>query len=261
MNTSSVHKPVALITGSGADRVGQAIANDLASQGYRIALHYRTSQEEAEQALEELRQQNVECEAFQADLTVEDDVNRMFAEQHKRFGRLDVLVMTASIYSPCKLEDITLEEIQKNFAINTAASFLCARAAGLQMVKQEQGGNIILFGDSAIEQPYLNHAAYFLSKGALPTLTRTLALELSVRNPNVRVNCLHPGPILFPPGASEEEKQQLIESTLVHNADVPDQVTHAVRFLIENTFITGAGLPLDGGRNLALSRDVVRNAE
>jgi len=261
MTTSPDQQPVALITGSGADRVGQAVATDLAGQGYHIALHYRTSQEEAEQAVAELSAQGIECAAFQADLTVEEDVKRLFAEQRKRFGQLDVLVMTASIYSPCKLEEITLEDIHKNFAINTAASFLCARAAGLQMVQQEQGGSIVLFGDSAIEQPYLNHAAYFLSKGALPTLVRTMALELGTRNPKVRVNCLHPGPILFPTGASEAEKQQLIESTLVQNADVPNQVTHAVRFLIENSFITGACVPLDGGRNLALSRDVVRNAE
>ena len=120
----------------------------------------------------------------------------------------------------------------------------------MRMARQPDGGCIVTIGDWAIQRPYRDYAAYFVSKGAIPTLTQTLAVELGSRNPKVRVNCLHPGPVMFPPNTTPEEQAEMIESTLVKDANQPDWIAQAVHFLIENTFVTGACLPVDGGRTI-----------
>ena len=110
--------------------------------------------------------------------------------------------------------------------------------------------NIILIGDWATTRPYLNYAAYFPSKGAIPTLTRCLAVELGSRNPNVRVNCILPGPVLLPPDLPEAERQQAVAATLVKREGRPENIAQAVLFFIDNDFVTGVSLPVDGGRTI-----------
>lgn len=258
MPVSFQDHPTAMITGSGRHRVGSVIARFLAERHYRIALHYHSSEDEAMETRNELQTQGVDCEAYQADVSSEEDVQSMVDGVKKRFGRIDVLATTASIWSPIPLDDITADDLQANFSINTLGTFFVARAAGAVMVKQPEGGSIVTFGDWSIERPYLHHTAYLVSKGAIPTLTRTLALELGHRNPNVRVNCIHPGPVMFPPDTSDTEKQNLIDSTLVKDGNCPREVAHAVEFLINNKFITGACIPVDGGRHMFARSDSTR---
>jgi pteridine reductase len=243
-------KPVALITGSGRPRIGNRIARALGERGYRIALHYHSSEEEAQAALHQFRELGIEAEAFRADVSQETDVDRMFESLHDRFGRLDVLVTTASIWNAKKLEDLSAEDLRLNFEINTLGTFLCVRRAGLMMAEQESGGTVVTIGDWAIERPYPNHAAYFVSKGAIPTLTKTMAVELAARNPRVRVNCIHPGPVMTPPGLNEQERQARIDATLVKQADDPETMVKAVLYFIESPFVTGVCLPVDGGRTI-----------
>lgn len=258
MSDQFSNRPTVLITGSGRHRVGNVIARFLAERGYRIALHYHSSRDEAMETRETLRMQGVDCEAFPADVSDDADVQRMVDAVHERFGTIDVLATTASIWRPIPLDEITADDLNANFRINTLGTFFAARAAGAVMVKQPEGGAIVTFGDWAIERPYLHHAAYLISKGTIPTLTRALALELGHRNPKVRVNCIHPGPVMFPPDASDQERQQLIDSTVVKNGDCPEMVAHAVEFLIDNKFITGACIPIDGGRHMFAPSDVER---
>lgn len=242
--------PVALITGSGRQRVGNVVAHALAQHGYAIGLHYHTSAESAHATAAELDAHGTACAAFQADVGDETAVDRMFDGVLKRFGRLDVLVTTASVWETIGLEQVTAADLRRTFDANTLGTFLCARRAGLIMAGQEAGGAIITLGDWAIERPYLDHCAYFVSKGAIPTLTRVLAVELGHRNPKVRVNCIHPGPVMFPPDASDAEREEMIESTLVKTADCPESIALAVQFLIDNPFVTGVCLPIDGGRTI-----------
>ena len=249
MNGNS-EKKVACITGSGRKRVGNVIARSLAEQGYSIALHYHNSAQAARVAREELRGVGVACEIYKANVAVENDVEGMFSAIKTDFGRLDVLITTAAIWESLTLEDTTADDLWRNFNVNTLGTFLCARRAGLQMVQQPEGGSIVTIGDWAVSRPYLNHSAYFISKGAIPTLTRTLAVELAHRNPKVRVNCIHPGPVMFPPDAAEEEREQMRQSTLVKDANRPQAVAEAVRFLIDNPFVNGVCLPVDGGRSV-----------
>jgi pteridine reductase len=241
---------VALVTGSGRRRVGNLIARSLAESGYSVALHYHASAEAAEETVAEMQSAGVRCAAFQADVAVESEVDQMFAAVIERFGRLDALITTASIWTTVRLEDVTADDLRRNFDVNTLGTFLCARRGGLIMTTQAEGGAIITIGDWAVERPYLDHSPYFLSKGAIPTLTRTLAVELAQRNPKVRVNCIHPGPVMFPPDSSDEERQEMVDSTLVKQANCPDSVCLAVRFFLENDFVTGVCLPVDGGRTI-----------
>lgn len=243
--------PVALITGSGKQRVGSVIAEYLAERGYRIALHYRSSEAEAFETRDKLRAGGCACEAFRADLGRVDEAESLVAQTVEAFGRLDVLVTTASIWSPTPLDEVTPDDLQKNFAANTLATFYPARAAGRVMAAQPEGGSIITIGDTAIDRPYAGYAAYFISKGAIPTLTKALAVEFVERNPRVRVNCIQPGPVMFPEGLTDAEKQAKIDRTLLKQADRPEAVAHAVEFLIENPFVTGACLPVDAGQHLA----------
>ncbi|MFO1023104.1 MAG: SDR family oxidoreductase [Planctomycetales bacterium] len=242
--------PVALITGSSKKRVGRAVAEDLAKRGYAIALHYHTSRAEGEKLVGELRGRGVSAECFRADLRNEGDVRRMVEGVFERFGRVDVLVNAAAIWNPKPLEEVTATDVREHFETNTLGTFLCAQQVGLRMVMQKEGGCIINIGDWAIERPYLNYGAYFPSKGAIPTLTRSLAVELGTRNPKVRVNCILPGPVMLPEEMSAAEKEKVIAQTLVKREGSPEHVAHAVRFLIENEFVTGISLPVDGGRTI-----------
>jgi pteridine reductase len=249
MNDPQVKK-VALVTGSGRHRVGNAVAWGLARAGFRMAIHYHRSREEAAETVEEMAAAGIDAAAFPANVADEEQVDRLLDAVAARFGRLDALVTTAAVWGPKSLEQTTAAEVRRNFEINTLGTFLCARRAGLMMVEQPEGGAIVTFGDWAIRRPYPDYIAYFISKGAIPALTQALAVELAQRNPRVRVNCVHPGPVLLPPDMLEGERRRITELTLLKQADRPDSVAEAVRFLIENEFITGVCLPVDAGRTI-----------
>lgn len=119
------------------------------------------------------------------------------------------------------------------------------------MVKQKEGGAIITIGDSLIAHPYKDHAAYFTAKGSIPTLTKAFAVELGSRNPDVRVNCIEPGPVMFPEDLPEQAQENHIDSTLTKQVDRPELVGQTVEFLINNAMLTGCCIPLDSGRNVA----------
>ncbi len=243
-------RKVALITGSGRQRVGNVIARSLAGWGYDVALHYHRSEQSALETVEALRSMDVSSEAFRADVSEQAEVDAMCERVVQRFGRLDVLVTTASIWEPIPLEDVSAEDMLRHFRVDVLGTFLCARRAGLIMTRQPEGGVIVTFGDWAVKRPYPDHTAYFAAKGSIPTLTRALAVELSHRNPKIRVNCIQPGPVLFPPESSEDQRQAMIESTLVKTANCPESVSLAVKFFIDNPFVTGVCLPVDGGRSI-----------
>lgn len=241
---------VALVTGSGKRRVGSHIADALAKRGYSLAIHYRSSAEEANEAVAYFKDKGVQAVALQADLTDEKAVQGLVRRTLDQFGRLDVLVNCAAAWKSERLEDVTATDVRHHFETNTLGTFLCSQQAGLAMVKQEDGGCIVTIGDWATQRPYLNYAAYFPSKGAIPTVTRTLAVELGTRNPAVRVNCILPGPVMLPPDLPEAEKQQAIQATLVKREGQPHHIAQAVLFFVDNDFVTGVCLPVDGGRTV-----------
>jgi pteridine reductase len=241
---------VALVTGSGKRRVGWHVADALAGRGWSLAVHYHTSAAEAASAVDYFQGRGAKAQAFQADLRDEVAVKRLVHETVAHFGRLDALVNCAAAYGKQKLEDVTAAAVRFFFETNTLGTFLCCRQAGLVMAGQREGGSVILLGDWATARPYVNYAAYLLSKGGIPALTRCLAVELGSRNPAVRVNCIMPGPVLLPADMPEAERQQAIEGTLVKREGAPENVAQAALFFIDNDFVTGACLPVDGGRSV-----------
>lgn len=265
---------VALVTGA-AKRVGKAIAIELAQRGARLAIHANSSMDEA-YALAAMLQENlgVDTEAFQANLSEEgaaeeliDRVTRHFAvvgeggDEHA--GRIDVLVNCAAIWPEKPLEEMEAEDIHKNFDVNTVAPLMLAKHAGLRMCEQPTGGVIINLGDAATAhdgRPYPDYPGYHPSKAAIPGMTRMLALELARRNHRVRVNAVLPGPVICqhvpgepadPPEREEHVRKQALISTPDEGGyGRAEHVAHAVAMLVENPFITGVSLPVDGGGRL-----------
>ena len=252
--TSAENHRVALVTGAGRHRVGSVIAAALADRGYRVALHYNRSAQDAQETVTRLAERGVPGRAFQADVAVEAEVDRLFDEVMAWAGRLDVLVTAAAVWEPKSLEETTAADVRRQFDINTLGTFLCCRRAGLIMAGQAEGGSIVTIGDWATHRPYRDYAAYFVSKGSIATLTRTLAVELARRNPAVRVNCILPGPVMLPADLPAEERERSIAGTLVRREGRPEHVAQAVLFLVENDFVTGVSLPVDGGRTIAPRR-------
>jgi pteridine reductase len=174
----------------------------------------------------------------------------MVHEAAATFGRLDALVNCAAVWVSKPLEQVTADDVRRHFDVNTLATFLCCQHVGLQMVQQPSGGAIVNLGDWAIVRPYPDHAAYFPSKGAIPTLTRNFAVELALRNPRVRVNAVLPGPAMLPENLPQSERKAAIEATLVKREGSPQNIADAVLFLLGNDFVTGVCLPVDGGRSV-----------
>jgi pteridine reductase len=238
--------PVVLITG-GAIRVGAAIVRELATRGYQVAIHANTSLDRAQELATELNTAGHSATAFGADLRDEDATRAMIDRVRRHFGRLDALINSAAIWSPTPLEDVMADDVRRFFEVNTLSTFVCCQQAGLIMREQAEGGAIVNIGDWAVERPYGGYSAYFVSKAAIPTLTRMFAVELA---PKVRVNAVLPGPVLLPESVSEQERRRAIAGTLLGRPGRPENIAHAVAALLENDFITGVCLPVDGGRTL-----------
>jgi pteridine reductase len=246
MNDLDSHA-VALVTG-GAVRVGRAIVRELAARGYRVAVHANRSLGEAQALVNELRTAGGDAAAFGADLRDEDAVRAMIDRARRHFGRLDALVNNAASWSPTPLENVAADDVRRCFEINTLSTFVCCQHAGFIMAEQESGGAIVNIGDWAVSRPYRDYSAYFISKGAIPTLTRMFAVELA---PKVRVNAVMPGPVLLPDRLSADERSRAIAGTLLQRPGKPENVAQAVAFLLNNDYITGVCLPVDGGRTIA----------
>ena len=243
-------RKVALVTGAGKRRIGSHVADALAERGYSLAIHYRNSATEANESVARHRERGIDASALQADLTDEKATRELIERTVEHFGRIDLLVNCAADWKSKRLEDVVAADLRHYFETNTLSTFLCSQHAGLAMTKQKEGGCIVTLGDWATERPYLDYAAYFPSKGAIPTMTRVLAVELGTRNPAVRVNCILPGPVMLPPDLPDAEKRQAINATLVKREGRPENIAQAVLFFADNDFVTGVCLPVDGGRSI-----------
>lgn len=249
--TFQCDRPVVLVTGSGAPRVGQAIVHHFAQHGCDVVLHANESVDQANDCADEVRSRHsVRSYVTKGSLDNAETAEAIVTSAIDAMGRLDILVNSAAIWSPTSLEDVTADEMRRYFDVNSLGTFFCARAAGIHMTTRPTGGAVVNMGDWATVRPYLDHAAYFPSKGAIEVMTRSLAVELGRRNPRVRVNCVQPGPVLLADDVTEDVRQTLRDSTLTNRVGTPEDVAHAVRMLCENTFITGVCLAVDGGRSI-----------
>ena len=236
---------VALVTGAGR-RIGRAIALDLANHGATIAVHYRTSQTEAEAVVAEIGSKHGKAQAFRANLEHVAEIEQMVASVLDALGRIDILVNSASVFAPTPLEKLSERDWDTNLDTNLKAPFFLAKFAGAAM-RNQGAGKIVNLGDWAGIRPYKDYLPYSVSKSGLIGLTKALAKELA---PEVQVNCIALGMVMPPEGYSEKEVERLVNRTLTKKMGTPEDVARAVLFFCETDFATGAVLSLEGGRLL-----------
>ena len=241
---------IVLITG-GAVRVGAAICRRLHAGGANLMLHYRASAGEARLLQAELNHIRAESVALiQADLL---DLNKLPAivdRTVQTFGRLDALVNNASSFFPTPIGEITAQAWDDLVGTNLRAPLFLAQAAAPALKKSQ--GAIVNIADIHAERPLKNFVVYSIAKAGLIGMTRSLARELA---PEVRVNAIAPGPILWPDDASFDElsRQRIISHTPLKREGDPDDIAKAVYFLIADAaYVTGETIRVDGGRHIAM---------
>jgi len=245
----STDRPVVLITGA-AKRVGAVIARRLHDAGFNLALHHRSSGAEMTALVAELESARPGCTlVLQAELGDAKALPGLVAACEQRFGRLDALVNNASAFFPTPVGEATPEHWDQLFAANARAPFFLAQAAA-PLLRRAHGA-IVNLADIYGERPLAAHTIYCMAKAALVMMTQSLARELG---PEVRVNAVAPGAVLWPEeGKAEHEKQAMLASTALKRAGEPDDVAEAVRWLIQDArYTTGQVIRVDGGRSLNL---------
>ena len=239
---------VALITGG--KRIGAVVAAELARRGADVALVFRSSRREAEDTADAVRSTGRRALLVQADLSDADACERAVTETVDGLGRLDVLVNMASLYQARAFDDVTVEDWDRQLAIDLRASWLCARAAVPHM-RRVRGGRIINFGDwvAASGRPrYTGFLPYYVAKAGVIALTEALALELA--SDQILVNAVAPGPIVAPEGTEDEEFAKVERATPLGRWGGEGEIAKAVLSLIESDFVTGETIRVDGGRHL-----------
>lgn len=237
---------VALVTGA-ARRIGAAIARELHAAGMNVVIHYRRSREGAEhlrQALERRRPGSTRLAA--ADLNRLDALPPLVEEAAGAWGRLDVLVNNASSFYPTPFGEVTEAQWEDLIGANLKAPFFLTQAAAPHL--REAGGCVINMVDIHADRPLAGYPVYSIAKAGLAMMTRALARELG---PEVRVNGVAPGAILWPEGMDAETKRRIIERTALKRRGDPLDVARTVLFLVRDAgYVTGQVLAVDGGRSL-----------
>ena len=233
---------VALITG-GAQRIGKSIALHLASRGFKIALHCNRSHAEAQKVAREIRRRKGICKIFSADLADTGEVQNLIPRVLQEFPRLDVLINNASIFERSNLKTGSVELLDRHWAINLRAPYVLIA----EFFRRCKRGQVINLLDTHVVQNRVSHVAYLLSKKSLSDLTKLAAVELA---PQIRVNGIAPELILPPIGKNNNYMERLAKSIPLGIKGDPDKITQAVDFLIENIYITGQIIFVDGGEHL-----------
>jgi len=247
-DSNSLAGKVILVTGA-SQRIGERIVRLMHAEGMNIILHYRSSRDDAkkiQQELNELRADSVIL--IQADLSETSKISEMIREAVKGWGRIDAIVNNASSFYPTPVGEIN-EQVWDDL-INSnlkAPLFLCQAAA--PYLKQQQG-SIVNIVDIHADRPLKNHTIYCIAKAGLVMLTKSLARELA---PEVRVNAIAPGAILWPENDIDDvTKKRILSGTVLKRQGSAEDIATAVRFLIkEANYMSGQILTVDGGRTLS----------
>lgn len=232
------------MTGAGK-RLGRAVALRLAEEGADVAVHYRSSQSDAEATVAEIARKGRRAVAFSADLTRVDEIRRFIAEAGAEFGRLDILVNSAANFLPGSMISTTEQSWDASLDTNARAPFFCAQAAA-PLLKRSKG-TIVNFADTGGLIGWPGYIPHSISKAGVIMLTRVLARALA---PEVRVNAIAPGTITMPGDPPEWEKE-FIGLAPLRRVGRPEEVGDAVMYLVGAEFLTGHTLVLDGGRTLS----------
>lgn len=246
MQNNTLQDKVALVTG-GAQRIGAAIAARLHEAGMKLVIHYRSSEDEAhalQDALNGIRSESVVL--VRGDLLDIDKSRQLVNQCLQSCGRLDVVVNNASTFYPTPMGDATAADWENLMGTNLRAPFFLVQEAAAALRKNH--GCVVNLVDIYGQAPLKDHVVYSTAKAGLIALTRALAAELA---PEVRVNAVAPGAILWPQGDDDElAHQRIISNTPLKRTGSAEEIAEAVLFLIEGAqFTSGHVLPVDGGRS------------
>ncbi len=245
---------------TGARRIGQTVAEELAKKGANLAITYRTAQTESEAMCTACLALGVKAEPFQADLSKEADIKRLVNDIKAKFGSIDGLVHMAANYPKVPLSEVTMDNFTSTQQIIGGSTLLLAKYlipamlenTGDKTLGDPAGkikGKIVLFSDwSALQKPYPEYLAYNMAKTGINSLTMALALQYA---PDITVNAIAPGPILMPPDLTEEENKEALSGTPMARWGGAEEIAKAVLYLMDSDFVTGVILPVDGGRTIS----------
>lgn len=234
-------KKAALVTG-GSDRIGKAIALQLANLGYCIILHYNRSAEKAKATQLEIEALGVQCQLLQIDFKNEA-IDIDILDKIDRSFDLQILVNNASDFTPSNFSTPTDEWLQHHFKITFKSAYTLTKA----FAKHKKAGLIINLLDTKVEDNDTIHLDYVLSKKLLKEFTKIAAYELA---PHFRVNAIGPGLILPPPGEKMDYLRAKAKSIPLQTIGDLKQIQNTVKLFVENTFLTGQIIYVDGGENL-----------
>ena len=235
---------------TGGKRIGADVALALASRGADVALVFNRSRAEADAAAAAIVALGRRGFVLHADLADPVSCRRVIDDAALSLGRLDVLVNMASVYESKPLDDLTVEDWNRALDVDLRATYLCTHAA-IPHMRHQRGGRVINFTDwiAASGRPrYTGYVPYYVAKAGVVGLTEALALELAADQ--ILVNAVAPGPILAPPGTSDEERLAVERATPLGRWGGPAEISKAVAFLVETDFVTGETIRVDGGRHL-----------
>ncbi|MBI4228528.1 MAG: SDR family oxidoreductase [Deltaproteobacteria bacterium] len=235
---------VIIVTG-GARRIGRAICLILAERGAKIVINYNRSENEAHELLTIINGINDgSAIAVKADVSNPEEVQNMIESTIDHFQAIDILVNNAAIFFKTKLFAISESDWDLFMNTNLKGPFLCSQKVG-KIMSEKGSGKIINIVDSfVISKESRHYIPYMVSKAGLIMLTKTLASTLA---PDIHVNAIAPGPVLFPDDLAEEEKRYAVEGTALKRIGSPEDIAMGVIFLIESEYITGEVLHINGG--------------
>jgi pteridine reductase len=241
--SGTTSRRTALVTGAGR-RLGRAIAVALGQRGMRVAVHYHGSASGAQETVQLIRDAGGDGFTLHGDLRQPGEPERLITRAIDQLGALDVLVNSAAVMIRTPLEEITESVWDEIFALNLRATFFCARAAATRM---NDGGVIINIADLAAFEAWTGYIPHGASKAGVVYVTRALAKRLA---PRVRVNAIAPGAVLLPDEWSRSEGERLASTTPLKRLGSPADVTNAVLYLVDASYMTGETLIVDGGRHV-----------
>jgi NAD(P)-dependent dehydrogenase (short-subunit alcohol dehydrogenase family) len=239
---------VALITGG--RRIGVVVATQLARSGADVALVYRSSRAQCDEAADAVRRLGRRGVVLQGDLTSADACSRVVDETVRDLGRLDVLINMASRYEARPFEDLTVEQWDEHLSVDLRATWLCTKAA-VPYMRRLGRGRVINFADwvAASGRPrYQGYLPYYVAKAGVIALTEALALELA--SDQILVNAIAPGPIVAPEGTTSDELAKVERATPLGRWGGEIEIAKIVLALIDSDFVTGETIRVDGGRHL-----------
>jgi len=240
---------VVIVTG-GSRGIGAATSKRLAADGYAVCVNYRTRVDAADQVVAEIRGHGGDAVSFRADVSVEDDVIRLFDATEAEFGAVTHLVNNAGVlFTQSRLVDMDVERFNKVMAANVTSCFLCCREA---IKRMKRGGAIVNVSSVAARtgSPF-EYVDYAASKGAMDTLTKGLSLEVAADG--IRVNAVRPGFIytdIHADGGDPDRVDRLSPQIPLRRGGTPEEVANAIAWLLsdEASYVTGSFIDLAGGR-------------